>query len=86
VTLPHGTDRLESDRLVRRRVTPEETAKWLRATLARSSRSAISRSCARKMERSSGADGPAFEAIRMATLESKGQGRPTDGPSRHGGE
>jgi hypothetical protein len=82
MTLAHGTDRLESARLVLRRVapddlpfftrihalpevarhlypggrprSPEETAGWLQYTLASydtSSRSAISRSCARKTER-----------------------------------
>ena len=85
MTLAHGTDRLESARLVLRRIapddlpfftrihglpevaqhlypegrprSPEETAAWLQYTLASYEQLAlaISRSCARKTERSSGA-------------------------------
>jgi len=81
VTLPHGTDRLESARLVLRRITPDdlpfytrlhalpEVARHLYFEAGRArpknrphgcspfsramsnSRSAISRSCARQMER-----------------------------------
>ncbi len=46
MTLTHGTDRLESDRLVLRRIGSRPLSRAMS-----SSRSAIWPSCARKMER-----------------------------------
>jgi hypothetical protein len=46
MTLAHGTDRLESARLVLRRIAPDDLPFFMS-----SSRSAISRSCARKTAR-----------------------------------